>query len=309
MRLYLISAPENIARLNAIRADLAKLRRSARRGAGGARGDRGAHAGRDVDQRERARQRGAWLRGGDADTVQSRGLQRSRHARGDEEGARRAEPEHESRWPRAIRGVVQLRQRREPRSGCERARRAVVDPGALQSLSLRHESRRDGDDAARAARARARTAPLAAAGRDRSARPRVELLLPAHVGGVQPAPGRQLPEVDGDLRQGECVGVRCARLDVLLARRLRFLRAVLLGHVAVAHGRHRHDVRDRRRRLARTALSPPRRHAALESRRHRKALHHRVRDLHDHGREQGRAREGLSRLPPARDDAKGARSR
>ena len=84
-------------------------------------------------------------------------------------------------------------------------------------------------------------------GHDRPARVHLQLLLPADRQADERQPRRRLPEVDGDLRARERGGVRSLRLDVLLARRVRLLRPVLLGHLAVAHRRDRHDVRDRLR--------------------------------------------------------------
>ena len=95
---------------------------------------------------------------------------------------------------------------------------------------------------------------------------------------------RRLRAVDGDLRAGQRRGVRPVRLDVLLARRLRFLRAVLLGQLAVALRRDRHDVRDGRRRLEGARLAPGGWNVAHVSRRHREAFHDRARDrVHDGG--------------------------
>ena len=80
LRLFLVSAPENIARLDAIRARIGKLadpRLLANDG--GSRSDRPRHAHPHLDQPLHSRQRNGLFRDGDVDAVHPRCVPRSRH--------------------------------------------------------------------------------------------------------------------------------------------------------------------------------------------------------------------------------------
>ncbi len=111
------------------------------------------------------------------------------------------------------------------------------------------------------------------------------------------------------LRQEHRRGVRPRRLDVLHPPGLRPALPGLLGQLPVAQRRHRHDVRDRRRRQQGTRL-PAARRAGDDARRWRAApFHRRPLVAHHDGREPRGSTQRALRLPRVGDGCRGHRAR
>jgi hypothetical protein len=140
------------------------------------------------------------------------------------------------------------------------------------------------------------------AGGRRPARADDQLLLPARRAPGERAHRRRVGEVAHGHRPRQRRRVRPLRLDVLRAQRLRPVLPGLLGHLAVAHRRHGHDVRDRRRRLEGDPLAPRGRLAALVPRRHRAALGDGDGDVETTGGARAGAAARLPHVPPARGE-------
>jgi hypothetical protein len=303
MRVYVVSSAENVARLDAIRADLARLADPRTLGAA----DAAALAARTPAV--------VWIsesvHGNESPGFET-GMQLLYQLAASEEPATLAalrgavvvinpssNPDGHERFAVWYNSVA----RSDPANDAAEHREPWSIQGPVQPLPVRHEPRPDRQHAARGAGDHARHAALAPAGGRRPARAGGHLLLPARgrAGQPQHRPGER--EVAHGHRPRQRGGVRPLRLAVLRARPVRPVLPGLLGHLAVAHRRHRDDVRDRRRRLEGAALAARRRLAAVVPRRHRQALG--VGDGDDRG--DGAARRPsarrLRRLPPRGVDA------